>query len=811
MSRTRIVHARWLITSALALAMACSSEPAGPEDPADPPDLEDVNAYLQSVSSWPDPPDSIPPEPTDSSRTSRTTVDSVKVVDDVGGVSWNEDVEYVCTTTPYSFSKTPEKIVMFSPDRDILFPGALLQGKSHAEGSGGPGSLDPLPIGQRAAVQVSIPSLPTGDNERTVDAVTQGNIDSAIGDMIGSAAAEGLFTPASDDFEVETYNSESEFALKTKLSGRYLRFSGSASGSTARNTSETTIAVRYIQKLYEVTVPLPQTPQEFFTDEFTPERLQEQVELGRIGPDNQPIYVANVVYGRMMMFTLTAQATASEMQAIVNASYDGVVTGVDASLDARQQEILSSSRVAISTYGGGRDGSQGMIRSGDWREYFTRDVLLQDALPLSYTFRTLTGEVAAVIETTNYEVETCQPLGDVPLEYPNDGAAQFVGAPVPAPYASHLGDVTGDGIADLILNHLSPTENAVAILSGAASGVFGAPVVSEAPSVPAGGWANYTLMVGDVDGQGASNGGADLVWTSVGQVMQPNFTTIGLSASDGTITFLAEQGPHPAGDFNPDWVPMMADLNGDALQDLVWNLRGSNGNYTWFALAVGDGTVAFDAVRDEFGGTTWGGYSLMTGDVDRDGNDDLIWNSVFLDSPNRTVVARLAGDALVSAAGDNHPTSCCWTGYKRVVGDFDGDQRSDILFLANGRTAHRAYSDGFDAWTFPAHQQLEAIPHRTSWVPHAADFNGDGVDDIIVNDLGTKNEVWITYGSGAIPGVAGHRTFVEPRLQPEHPADATWTSVQRLLVGDITGEGRADLVWVVPGASGQVYVGLGRQ
>jgi len=50
------------------------------------------------------------------------------------------------------------------------------------------------------------------------------------------------------------------------------------------------------------------------------------------------------------------------------------------------------------------------------------------------------------------------------------------------------------------------------------------------------------------------------------------------------------------------------------------------------------------------------------------------------------------------------------------------------------------------------------------------------VDDI-VNDLGTKNEVWITYGSGAVPGVAGHRTFVKPRLQPEHPADATWTSV----------------------------------
>lgn len=798
---------RLLLLAALILVPQGCSDSSNPAEPDPDPDPDpgsrgQVNSYLTGVSNWPEPPDSVPPTPTGEAQVSRTMVDSVSVVDTTGAVSWNYDVEYVCTTQPYTFAETPEKIVMLSPDRDILWPGALLQGRSHADGGGGPGSLDVLPIGQRAALQISIPDLPTGSNVRTVEVVTGPNVESARGSIIGEAMAQNLFSPASDDFEVETYNSEAEFALKTKLSGRYLNFSGSASGSVNRTTSETTIAVRYIQKLYEVVVPPPQTPGDFFSDEFTDARLQEQVDLGRIGPDNQPIYVANIVYGRMMMFTLTAEASASELSAIVNASYQGLVGGAEASLSARQKSILSSSKVALSTYGGGRDGTQAMIRSGDWREYFTQEVRLSDAVPLSYTFRTLTGEVAAVQEATDYEVETCQPLGDTPLEYPFDGAAQEIGSPVPNPFNSFLGDVTGDGIQDLILNHLSPSQNVVAVLPGDASGNFGAPVISESSVTPDGGWANYTLLVGNVDGDAA--GTDDLVWSGAGLATTTvNRVYVGLSDGSGSLDFLDEQ-VHPAENWGAGWKPKLLDLNGDGRKDLAWNILNSS-NLTWMALANDDGTFDMSGSVASASVSGWTTYDAFVGDVDRDGDEDFIWNSVRSSQPNRTYVGRLNGSSLSIPAGNDHPAICCWTAYKRVVGDFDGDQRTDILFFnPTSRAAHRGYSNAFDSWTFPAYQSLGEIPSSSQWEVQAGDFNGDGVDDFVVNRREAENEVWVTLGRP-------NRTFGAPRRQEDHPANATWTNVRGLLVGDITGEGRADLVWVVPGATTRVYVGLGRQ
>ena len=797
----------------LTLLQACS-ESTAPEPPVDPnePNLQEVESYLTTVSDWPTPDDPFDPVADDAPQMSQEVVDSVKVIAEDGGVSWDTDVEYVCTTTPYSFANTPEQIVSLAPDGDILWAGALLQGKSHADPNSGPGSLAALPIGQRAPIQISIPDISTGTNFRTVEVVTQANVDAARGDIIGNAVAEGLFTPASDDFEVETYNSEAEFALKTKISGRYLRFSGSASGSIDRGTSETTIAVRYIQRLYDVVVGLPQTPRSFFTDEFTQARLDEQVGLGRIGPDNQPVYVSNVVYGRMMMFTMTAQASATEMTAIVNASYNGLVADVSAGLNVRQKEILSSSRIAISTYGGGRNGTQEMIRSGDWREYFNRDIELSEAEPLSFTFRTLTGEIAAVTETTKYEVQNCQPLGDTPLLYPNDGAAQDIGSPVPTPFDSYLGDVNGDGIEDLILNHLSPLTNSVAVLPGSASGTFGSAVVTQAPTVPLGGWGNYSLVIGNVTGDDDDRD--DLVWTNFGdQAIDTAWVYVSLGEASGSVTF-GDRQQHPDIGLAAGWRAMLADLDGNGDDDIYFNYLAS-GNRSYWGLSNGDGTFTFrPTIHDAAGG--WGPYEAWVGDVDNDGRDEVMWNSRNDTEPNRSYVGQLVGGTpgviddwtmQISAAYD-HPTACCWTGYERVVGDFDGDQRTDFLFLHTGRIAHRGYSNGFGSWTNPAYQTFTEIPSRAAWTPVTGDFDGDGVDDVLINDIvdaagGSQNEVWV------LPGRA-NRTFASPQFQPNHPASDTWTSVRDVLVGDVTGEGRADVVWVVPGATSRVYVGLGR-
>ena len=210
---------------------------------------------------------------------------NVEVINEEGDVEILEDVTYSCQSQPFTLTDNPQQIAMYSPDREILYAGGLIQGKSHRDGLG---SLLGLPIAERAPINVSIPGLANDDNFRMVEQPSQASVDQAIGSMIGGATASGLSTPSSISFKMETYHSEKQSALQMGLSGNYLGFEGSASGSIDREQSETTITAQFYQKMYEAVVEAPQSTGDFFSDEFTEARLQQQVNQGRIGPATFP-------------------------------------------------------------------------------------------------------------------------------------------------------------------------------------------------------------------------------------------------------------------------------------------------------------------------------------------------------------------------------------------------------------------------------------------------------------------------------------------------------------------------------------------
>lgn len=318
-----------------------------------------------------------------------------------------DNAQYSCTTKKYTITDTPEKIVMYSPDVEILWPGALIQGKSHKE----PGSLLGLIVRDRTPIKVSIPALtnPEDQNFREVKHPDQAEVMKAIGEMVGKATIRQIKAPSTIHFEMRKYHSEQEFALSTGISGKYLGFRASASTDIERKASETTIAVHLYQKMYEVVVEPPSTPYQFFSTEFTMEKLQEQINLGKVHKTkNIPIYVSNVVYGRMMMFTLTSEASEADIKAALNASYSGLMARSKARLSFKQEQLLNEAKISITSLGGDAAATQAMIRTGNWSEYFKEDAPLSSAAPLSYTFRNLRdGSIAKVSESTTYYMREC--------------------------------------------------------------------------------------------------------------------------------------------------------------------------------------------------------------------------------------------------------------------------------------------------------------------------------------------------------------------------------------------------------------------
>jgi hypothetical protein len=405
---TAIRYARLMAAVTFAMSVvACGS---GDDAPPPPPPDQSVGNYLQALPSWEQfsPPLAEPQDTKVDTVTESERLD-FPVKDDDGKVIGVRSEQYSCTTTTYDLESTPEKIVMFSPDREVLWPGALIQGSSHKAKVG---SIRPLTIRERAPIKVSIPSLATAGNFRLVENPDQANVNDAIGAMVGNATANSLVAPSSIQFTLRDYRNEESFALKADMSGKYLGFSASASADVKTKANEHTVMVYFLEKMFEVVVEPPQTPGAFFSAEFTRDKLDEQIAMGRMGPDNLPVYVSNIVYGRMMAFTFTSTYSSTDVAAALNAAYKGIVD-VNFKLESEYETILSEGKIAITSVGGPSTATVAMIASGNWRDYFKPDQAapLTSAYPISYTFRNLgDGSIAQVSESTDYEITECTPM-----------------------------------------------------------------------------------------------------------------------------------------------------------------------------------------------------------------------------------------------------------------------------------------------------------------------------------------------------------------------------------------------------------------
>jgi hypothetical protein len=409
------------------LVLCCAG--CGSDKKSTSPGTDEVSKYLAELPAWSEFSPlraETDPIPAGDPVVSADTVDVTRYAED-GNTEQIPDVRYTCTETEYSITKNPTKFVMCGgPNIDMLWPGALVQGRSLRD----LGSLLPLTIQERTQIKVSIPALATVQNYREV-VPSQAGVASAIGEMIGDATVSELATPSSISFEMRQCCSEEEFALNCGMSARYLGFRASAQGGYSQSVAKTTITVQFYQRMYEVVVEPPQTPVAFFSDEFTVEKLQEQVALERIGPENLPVYVSKVVYGRMLMFTMTSTATQEEIQATVQAAYSGIGGGGSANLSAKHRAILANAEFEIASLGGSAQDVLNIIRSGDWSQYFTADPPLSTAEPLSYEFRNLgDGSIALVSETTHYTKKVCAAVSSstsfgsaAPIDSDADGIA----------------------------------------------------------------------------------------------------------------------------------------------------------------------------------------------------------------------------------------------------------------------------------------------------------------------------------------------------------------------------------------------------
>jgi hypothetical protein len=336
-------------------------------------------------------------------------------------------------------------------------------------------------------------------------------------------------------------------------------------------------------------------------------------------------------------------------------------------------------------------------------------------------------------------------------------------------YSVAIGDLNGDGKPDLATANYYGGSNTVSVFLGNGDGTF------EGRTDFVAGSSCRSVAIGDLNGDGRP----DLVTGNAGT----DSVSVFLGNGDGSF---GERVDFQAGIY--PYSVAIGDLNGDGRPDLVTANEGGYPDYLGTVavlLGNGDGTFGPSAAYVTGCGNRCGSYSVAIGDLNRDGNPDLV-------AANKTAgtvsVLLGSGDGTFGAKKDIavgwHPTV--------AIGDLDGDGTLDLV-TANKSDHTVSVLLGNGDGTFGAKTDFV-----TGFCPYSVvigDLNGDGKPDLATaNECSHTVSVLVGNGDGTFGAKADFATGYDPYF---------------MAIGDVDGNGSPDLATANHSSTVSVLLGNG--
>jgi hypothetical protein len=221
-----------------------------------------------------------------------------------------------------------------------------------------------------------------------------------------------------------------------------------------------------------------------------------------------------------------------------------------------------------------------------------------------------------------------------------------------------------------------------------------------------------------------------------------------------------------------NWRPLLAaDFNGDGRADMLWHNSSTNANYLWTT----NSSLWFDGYGIEpVSDPNW--QIIAAADFDGDGKADLLWRN---SQTGDNYVWLMDGANIKSGAWMQGVAGSDWQFV--TVADFNGDGKPDVLW-------HNTTTGVYYAWLMNGTSIVSGVSPATMTDPDwqlaaIADFNGDGRVELLWRNVTTgANYMWILGSDGNFASGAG----------VEGVTDLNWKIAA---VGDLDGDGKADLVW----------------
>ncbi|GAB5439712.1 MAG: hypothetical protein Fues2KO_00610 [Fuerstiella sp.] len=302
-----------------------------------------------------------------------------------------------------------------------------------------------------------------------------------------------------------------------------------------------------------------------------------------------------------------------------------------------------------------------------------------------------------------------------------------------------------------------------------------------------------------VNGETHDTGAVYLVW---GGRSLPSAIDLRLLGSHGTTIY----GAGASASFGKT-VASIGDFNGDGIADFAAAADGEEnhgvlrvifGRLDWpEQIDLGTATSGVVTFRGD-NAADWPGSAIQSlGDINGDSIDDILVGATGGDGPGES--RPLAGEAYV------------------VLGSRDFQTENDFADAATYMSRIYGAEEG------------DASLGARFWLAGAADVNGDGLNDIVygaASASGLRNtrpgagEVYIIYGTTQLPASIdlADPNAADVTIFGAEPQDAAGSAVS--LIGDVNGDGLADLAIGAPGGdgagntepgAGETYLLLGRR
>jgi hypothetical protein len=358
---------------------------------------------------------------------------------------------------------------------------------------------------------------------------------------------------------------------------------------------------------------------------------------------------------------------------------------------------------------------------------------------------------------------------------------------LPASLGVTLGDLNKDGKPDLAVDLEETSSNTaglvvVTVALGNGDGSFGALNVNNPISIPVQG-GGFVLGISSsgvhiVDLNG--DGNADLAVDSYASD-SPSMLTVALG--DGTGHFTSTVTTTGAGGFSQS---LYTDVNGDGIPDLL-----ASGNYLGVWFGNGDGTFTHQLDGYNYVIDSGGAEQFAAADVNGDGAVDLAQLGGDFKQ-----VSIFTGNGKGAFAGAPMLSSTTESGFAPAsldlanLIDVQGSGFSSPIFIDNNGPAAKivtALNNGNAGFTYTVGLAAASVPTLGYIEPVKADFNGDGMQDLLIANTDGSVGVALSNGDGTF------KTPVSIGL-PTLSCEVGYAAV-----GDINGDGILDIAIAYPG------------